>query len=114
MLFPGSLLSPLDEARQSLGLSLDDLATALRCSESAVSRYLSGRRTPPPDLFALLGAGDLRVRHEEWLARAGRKRTRGATTIHLTTRLPRGVTAEAATKRCAEVLAELATEVVQP
>jgi transcriptional regulator with XRE-family HTH domain len=82
--------SPLAGARRALGLILSDTAKDLGCSEGAVSRYLAGSGTTPLVLFVLLGNRDLRVRHEQWLERTGRRRPRGAVTIEVVAKRPAG------------------------
>ena len=102
--------SPLEAARSRLGLTIAHLAEVLDCSDAAVSRYLSGQRTPPAALAYLLGGGDVLARHERWREATGRKRSRGAVTLEITTRLPKGMTAAQARERCLAALAVLAGE----
>jgi transcriptional regulator with XRE-family HTH domain len=98
--------SPLEEARARLGLTLTDIGKRLGCSEAAVSRYLSGERTPPPALYFVLASPALQAQHEAWLEATGKRRGRGAVDITVTCKLPRGLTIEEAKQRCAQALAE--------
>jgi len=105
--------SPLERARGRLGLTLSDIAAALGCSEAAVSRYLSGSRTPPAALYPILGGQTLALEHDGWLRATGRRRVRGTGTLELTVQLPAGITMEEARTRFAEVIAEMAAEAVR-
>ena len=99
--------SPSERARALLGLTLDEIAAKLGCSEAAVSRYLSGSRTPPDALYRILGGQALAREHEEWLRATGRKRPRGAVTIEVVAKLPAGISIEQAKDTAARAIAEL-------
>ena len=98
--------SPLETARQDLGLSLGEIASKLSVSESAVSRWMTGSRPPPAALFLVLGASDLSARHENWMVAHGFKRL-GKVTMELEAVLPAGVTIPEAKAACIEAIAEM-------
>ncbi len=101
-------VSPLEEARSRLGLTLCEIAAMLGCSEAAVSRYLSGSRTPPPALYLILGSPALAREHDAWLIATGRKRKRGEVELTIVTRLPRGMSEAQAREKCLAALGEIA------
>lgn len=90
-------LSPLEEARERLGLTYSSLALRLNVKPSTVWRWCHGQRRPPDDLLLLLGFGDMAKRHERW---AEEQRPR------VTVRLPENCSFDVALQRTIRAVAD--------
>ncbi len=101
--------SPLARAFAASGLTLKQVGERLNppCCESAVSRYLSGHRAAPGQLYLIIGAQHLLAQQEAWRERVGRKKRRGFVAMTIETRLPAGVTQDEAREACVAALSGL-------